>query len=274
MNKYQAQIYKKEIADLYSSRSQTYDSSAWHDRMARKLVDFANIQSDSQILDIGTGTGMVAFYAASNIGPQGSVIGIDISEGMLEKARSKLNACEVENVRFELGDGEALDFPPSWFDFIFCGSAFIWMTDLNATFIHWKTFLKHHGKVGFHAFSENSFVTGVVAQSVLLEYGVNYLMSKPTGTVEKCHRLLEQSGFKNIDIEIDKDGHYISLEEAKSAWVSTSHPAPGQYPHPLMALTPEQLACARTDYEKEIEKLNTKDGVLNDITTFYIYGER
>jgi len=147
------------------------------------------------------------------------------------------------------------------------------MTDLGAALSHWKTYLKPHGKVGLHAFSGNSIVTGVVAQSVLLRYGVNYLMSKPIGTVEKCFRLLEQTGFKNIDIEVDRDGRFISLDEAKSSWVSASHPAPGQYPHPLNVLTHEQLTNARVDYEKEIEKLDTKNGIWNDMTTFYVFGE-
>jgi ubiquinone/menaquinone biosynthesis C-methylase UbiE len=274
MNRDQAEAYKKEIAELYSSRSQSYDKSEWHDQMARKLVDFANIKSDSQVLDIGTGTGMVALYAASKLVAGGSVIGIDISEGMIEKAKSKLDASQVTTVRFELGDGESLCFAPNSFDCIFCGSAFIWMTDLYATLTHWKTFLKPTGKIGFHAFSENAFITGVVAQSVLLDYGVDYLMNKPTGTVDKCFKLLEQSGYKNIDVKLDKGGNYISLEEARRSWVSMSHPAPGQFPHPLAVLTPEQLACARADYEQEIEKLNTKDGVWNDMTTFFVYGER
>ena len=273
MNTAQAESYKKEIADLYSGRSRTYDDNAWHGRIARKLVDLANIKSDSLILDIATGTGMLAFYAASKLGPRGSVIGIDISEGMIEKAKSKLNTSRISNLRFELGDGEALDFAPSSFDFIFCSSAFIWMADLSAALTHWKTFLKPHGKVGFHAFSENSFVTGVVAQSVLLKYGVDYLMNKPTGTVDKCRKLLESSGFTNIDVEVDRDGCHVSLEEAKSSWVSASHPAPGQFPHPLAALSPEQLANAHADYEKEIEKLSTPKGVWNDMTTFYVYGE-
>lgn len=170
----QAQAYKKEIADLYSRRSQAYDDGAWHARMAGKLVDYANISADSQVLDICTGTGMVAFYAASKLGPRGSVIGIDIAEGMIKRAQSKLHNAQLPNVRFELGDGESLGYAPGSFDFILCGSAFIWMTDLHATLTHWKTRLKPGGKVGFHAFSENTFVTGVLAQAVLLKYGVNY----------------------------------------------------------------------------------------------------
>jgi len=278
MNIDQTQAYKKEVATYYSRRSRSYDSScansAWHDRMARKLVDLANINVDCQVLDIGTGTGMVAFYAASKLGPHGTVTGIDISEGMIEMAQLKLRDAQVQNVRFELGDGETLNYAPDSFDFILCGAAFIWMLDLHATLVHWRSRLKPNGKIGFHAFSEAAFVTGVVAQSVLLKYGASYLMSKPTGTVEKCQKLLEESGFTNVEVKVDKDGAYISLEEARNSWLFTSTPAPGQFPHPLSSLTTEQLAAACADYEQEIEKLNTQNGIWNDMTTFYVFGEK
>jgi len=266
--------YKKEIADLYSRRSDSYDKIAWHDKIAKKLVDGANIKLDYRILDICTGTGMVAFYASSKLGPDGSVIGVDISKGMLETAKAKLSKSKLQNVGFDLGDGEDLNYEPDRFDVIFCSSAFIWMTDLHATLIHWRTRLRPGGKSGFHAFSENAFVTGVVAQSVLQKYGVNYLMNKPIGTIEKCRMLLDKAGFRNIDIKADKDGAFMGLEEAKNSWVSASYPAPGQFPHPLKDLPPELLASARADYEREIEKLNTHNGVWNDMTTFYVYGEK
>lgn len=89
------------------------------------------------------------------------------------------------------------------------------MADLNSALVHWKTRLKPGGRIGFHAFSEHAFVTGVVAQKVLLKYGVTYLMSKPTGSVEKCRELLERAGFKNIEIVVDRDGSYIDLEKQK-----------------------------------------------------------
>ena len=274
MNFDDVHAYKKEIADLYTKRSTTYDNSMWHDRMAKKLVDFVNIKIDSQILDIGTGTGMVAYYAASKIGPEGTVIGIDISEGMIQVANAKLNKSPYKNIRFDVGDGEDLNYSLNSFDVIFCSSAFIWMTDLPATLRYWRKHLKPDGKLGLHAFSETAYITGVAAQSVLQKYGVNYLMSKPTGTVEKCTSLLEKAGYTNININVDPDGVYIDLEEAKNSWVSELHPAPGQYPHPLKNLTPEQLDNARADYEREMEKLSTENGVWNDMTTFYVYGEK
>ena len=272
MNKSESQEYKQAIANLYSRRSGTYDDSEWHDRVARRLVDFANITANSTVLDIATGTGMVAFYAASKVGTHGSVIGIDISEGMIEVANSKLKVFEMSNVRFDLGDGEALDFEENSFDFILCSSAFIWMSDIESALAHWRTRLKVGGRVGFHAFPDTSFVAGVTAQSVLQKYGVSYLMSKPTGSVDKCKALMTRAGYRNIEIKVDSNGSYINLAEAKGLWVSASHPAPGQYPHPMAEMTPEQLIDAHADFERELEKLNSKYGIWNDMTTFHVFG--
>ena len=275
MNQKDSLEYKQAIANLYSRRSQSYDSSDWHDRMARLLVDYANITAGSKVLDIATGTGMVAFYSASKVGLLGSVIGIDISEGMIQKANSKLESSEMSNIRFEIGDGEALAFEENSFDYIFCGSALIWMTDIESALAHWRTKLKSNGKVGFHAFSEKAFITGVVAQSVLEKYGVSYLMSKPTGSVDKCQKLLKQAGYRNIDVKIDSDGNYIGLEDAMDSWVTTlSHPAPGQFPHPMSSMTAQQLFSARADFERELEKLNSEHGIWNDMTTYYVFGEK
>ena len=56
--------YKQQIADIYSSRSDNYDNGEWHPRIAHHLVESARLQTGMQILDIATGTGMVAIEAA------------------------------------------------------------------------------------------------------------------------------------------------------------------------------------------------------------------
>ncbi len=274
MNSDQSREYKACVADYYSRRSTDYDSSQWHIQIAQKLVDLSNVRSGAQVLDIGTGTGMVALYAESKIGSDGSVLGVDISEGMLRMARANALAAGIPNVRFEVGDGENLSLPPNCFDQIFCGSAFILMTDLIAALVHWKELLKPNGQLGFHAFSENSFISGTVAQSVLSRFGVDYSMNRPTGSVEKCRALLERTGYRNIHILMDASRSYISLAEAKNSWVDASRPAPGQFPHPLFMLTPAQLVSAQALYDKQLEALNTEKGIVNDMTTFYVFGEK
>ena len=266
--------YKQEIADLYTRRSQTYDNSDWHLQTARRVVEYGRVSSGQQILDMATGTGHVAIAAAEIVGSQGRVIGVDISSGMLDIARSKAQKLSLKNTEFILADAEVLDFPVNSCDRIFCASAFIWMSDLHAALTHWHKFLKPGGILGIHAFADTAFVCGVVTQKVAAKYGISFNMSKPTGTVEKCRSLLEQAGFKDIEIKIQQDGSYISLEKAKAMWAGSSHPAPGQYPPPLSTLSTEQLAQAKAEFENELESLQTERGIWNDITTIYVFGRK
>ncbi|MEG3839312.1 methyltransferase domain-containing protein [Microcoleus sp. herbarium14] len=266
--------YKQEIADLYTRRSQTYDNSDWHLQIAQRLVEYGRVSRGQQVLDIASGTGHVAIAAAQIVGSEGRVIGVDISPGMLAVARNKALELNLNNTEFLLGDAENLDLQDNTFDRIFCSCAFIWMSDLHVALTHWHSFLKPGGIIGIHAFADTAFVGGVVTQQVAEKYGISFNMSQPTGTVEKCRNLLQKAGFEEIEIKIEQDGSYISLEKAKAMWAGNSHPAPGQYPPPLSTLSTEQLAQAKTEFEAEIEALQTAQGIWNDITTFYVFGQK
>lgn len=266
--------YKQQIADLYSRRSQTYDDGDWHPRIAHRLVEHARISPGQHVLDIATGTGMVAIEAAQLVGSEGRVVGVDISNEMLEQAKRKVEALGLSNIQFQLADAEGLDFPENSFDVVLCSSAFIWMSDLNAALRLWHRLLKPGGLIGFHAFAETAFVGGVVTQKVVEKCGISYAMSKPTGTIEKCHDLLAAAGFEAIEIKSEQDGGYISLEQAKRMWAGSEHPAPGQFPNPLSQLSLEQLEQAKAEFEAELEALVTEQGIWNDITIFFTFGRK
>jgi ubiquinone/menaquinone biosynthesis C-methylase UbiE len=267
--------YKQQIADLYSSRSDSYDRGDWHPRIAHRLVEYANLRTGQQVLDIATGTGMVAIEAAQIVGSTGQVIGIDISTGMIEQARRKAEGLGLSNIEFQLADAEALNFPSDRFDYIFCSSAFIWMSDLLGALRLWHQLLTPGGILGFHAFADTAFVGGVVSQRVLEKYGISLLLSKPTGTVKKCHDLLQQAGFEVVDIKSESEGDYISLARAKGMWAGNgSFPAPGQHPHPSLNLTSEQLAQARVEFDAELEAMQTEQGIWDDGTIFYVFGQK
>lgn len=268
------EIYKQEIADLYTGRSSTYDNSNWHLQIAHRLVECGQVSSGQYILDIATGTGHVATSAAQLVGAEGRVIGIDISPGMLEQARNKVKKLNLKNIEFQLADAETLNFTANSFDRIFCSSAFIWMSDLIAALRLWHNCLKPGGIIGIHAFADTAFIGGVITQKIAQKYGISFLMSKPTGTVEKCQNLLQEAGFEAIDIKVEQEGSYISLNEAKGMWAGSSHPAPGQYPPPLSQLSLEQLIQAKAEFEAELDLLQTEQGIWNDITTFYVYGSK
>jgi arsenite methyltransferase len=60
------------------------------------------------VLDLGSGAGVDAFLAAQQVGPTGRVIGVDMTDGMLEKARANAAAGGYTNVEFRRGEIENL----------------------------------------------------------------------------------------------------------------------------------------------------------------------
>lgn len=266
--------YKQQIADLYSDRASSYDRSDWHQQIACRLVEYAEISPGHQVLDIATGTGMAAIETAKLLDSEGRVIGVDISEGMLSQARQKVETLNLGNIEFQLADGESLNFSANSFDRIFCSSALIWMADVEAALRLWYKLLKPNGKLGFHGFANTSFVSGVVTKQVCQRYGVSLTYNEITGTAKKCHNLLASAGFKNIEVKTEQYGSYISLESAKQMWMSAAHPTPGQFPNPLSKLSAEKLKTLKAEFETELEKLASDRGIWNDITIFFSFGKK
>ncbi|HEX4808970.1 MAG TPA: methyltransferase domain-containing protein, partial [Bryobacteraceae bacterium] len=83
--------------------------------IARRLCSLAGLKPGTAVLDIGTGTGIVALEAAPHVAPGGRIIGIDLSQGMLAIAR-KHAAVFRDSVEFREMDAERLAFPDSFFD--------------------------------------------------------------------------------------------------------------------------------------------------------------
>jgi arsenite methyltransferase len=68
----------------------------------------AAMQLGETVLDLGSGAGFDCFLAARQVGPSGRVIGVDMTDAMLEKARANAEKCGFGNVEFRKGDIEAL----------------------------------------------------------------------------------------------------------------------------------------------------------------------
>lgn len=94
-----------------------------------------------RLLDVGTGTGVIACAAQQQVGPDGEVIAVDPSEGMLEQART----AGVNTTR--LGVGEDLPAPDGYFDMLTMGYALRHVADLETTFREYLRVLKPGGKV-------------------------------------------------------------------------------------------------------------------------------
>lgn len=70
-----------------------------------------------RVLDLGTGTGVVALALAERY-PEAEVVGIDLSPAMIEEARAKVSSELAGRLRFEVGDASALPFPDGDFELV------------------------------------------------------------------------------------------------------------------------------------------------------------
>lgn len=71
-------------------------------------VALASLREGETVLDLGSGGGIDVFLAAEKVGAKGKVIGVDMTEEMIKKARATASKCSYENVEFRLGEIENL----------------------------------------------------------------------------------------------------------------------------------------------------------------------
>jgi SAM-dependent methyltransferase len=103
------------------------------------------IQPGERVVDIGCGAGLDSFIAARFVGPEGHVVGVDMTPAMLNKARDA--AAEVSQLEFKEGFAEELPVPDGWADVIISNGVVNLCPDKNHLFagIHRK--LKPGGRI-------------------------------------------------------------------------------------------------------------------------------
>jgi SAM-dependent methyltransferase len=75
-------------------------------------------QRGAQVVDVGCGAGIDTLIAASMVGPEGRVVGVDMTPAMIERARVSVAAAGCSNVRLEVGVAEQLPVEDDWADLV------------------------------------------------------------------------------------------------------------------------------------------------------------
>jgi demethylmenaquinone methyltransferase / 2-methoxy-6-polyprenyl-1,4-benzoquinol methylase len=92
------------IAGVYD-RMNGVMSAGLHHRWRARAADLAAVGPGDRVLDVATGTGDLAIELSRRVGPHGEVVGVDLSDAMLELARSK-----APSLRFEQANALALPY--------------------------------------------------------------------------------------------------------------------------------------------------------------------
>jgi len=113
-------------------------SGSWYRRRALRR---AGLHQGMRLLDVATGTGLVARGAEAVLNGSGGVIGVDPSRGMLQEARKVLVSPLVQ------GEAEALPFRDDLFDMLSMGFALRHVADLEVAFREYRRVLKPGGRL-------------------------------------------------------------------------------------------------------------------------------
>jgi ubiquinone/menaquinone biosynthesis C-methylase UbiE len=211
-------ILAADIVAYFDSRSSTYDSGDLHPKLTARLIEKVTIKEGQIILDVATGTGLIAIEAARRVSRLGRVIALDISRMMLEEARRKIDASGLQNIELREGDACLKEFPENEFDLILCSAALVYMADINAVLRRWYRFLKPGGYVAFDAPAENSTAAGSVMAKLANKNGFSLGYTR-LWTEEACKNSMQDTGFEEIcvDTEIITQ-RTISPSEIVSVW--------------------------------------------------------
>jgi ubiquinone/menaquinone biosynthesis C-methylase UbiE len=116
---FSAARFKREDAVSYDCHAEAFDrfERRCSASLAARMVALARLEGDHRVLDVGTGTGLVALESATRLGENGSVLGVDLSEGMLAVARARaVRAASGPRIEFRSMDAEALELDGDSFD--------------------------------------------------------------------------------------------------------------------------------------------------------------
>lgn len=266
--------YKQQLKEFYGSRTNyDHEEGTRHPLEAKLLLEFVPLQQGQKILDVATGTGLLAIPTCEIVGAEGSVIGIDMTPGMLHQARVKIADARLQNIELIEADIENIDFNDSSFNVIFCCEAIVLFPDILATLRHWYRWLKLEGFVAFTSPPETALIAHIHKKICAKVLGVELPhILEPLGTPERCRSLLQQAGFKDIEIKIEPSGRYQHLRNDRLSRTVININLKG---HPLLSkLTQEQLERLQVEYSAEIEKLTTDQGVWMDTTKFFVRGRK
>ena len=92
------------------------------------------LEPGERVVDVGSGAGFDSFVAASQVGPEGSVIGVDMTPEMLEKSRATAEILGLDNVEFRDGLAEALPVEDGWADVVISNGVINLCADKKAVF--------------------------------------------------------------------------------------------------------------------------------------------
>ncbi|NAS12233.1 class I SAM-dependent methyltransferase [Poritiphilus flavus] len=149
----------KKVIKTYNAAADSFDKkplSFWN-FFGQKTVDLANLRQGDSVLDVCCGSGASALPAAREVGKEGLVIGVDLSERLLQLGQSKADAAGLDWIYFIQANMEQIKFPRHRFHAVMCVFGIFFFEDMERQLANLWRLVKPTGKIGITTWGSNIF---------------------------------------------------------------------------------------------------------------------
>jgi SAM-dependent methyltransferase len=253
------------LADFYDAELKRHNE---HFRAA------LNIRKQDRVVDIGCGAGQSSRDAA-RMATEGSVLGVDVSEGMLEIARSRSAAEGLQNVSFEKGDAQVMAFAPANFDVCISRFGMMFFTEPTLAFSNVARAMRAGGRLVllvWQSHERNEWATAIqqaFTPGSTAPEGATAAFS--LGDPDVATNILAAAGFSSVDFTDVREPVFYGRDAAAAydALVGLQ-----LLKHKLSSLDEAAAGAALQRLRHALKAHETADGVLFDSRSWIITARR
>lgn len=163
-------------------------------------TEFAGIKKGDTVVDLGSGAGNDVFVARAIVGTEGKVIGVDMTEAMIEKANANNVKLGYKNVEFKFGDIESMPLENNIADVIVSNCVLNLVPDKTKAFNEMYRVLKP----GAHFCVSDIVIQGELSEE--LNYSAAMYAGCVSGAIkqEEYLYIIDKAGFVNVEIKKSK----------------------------------------------------------------------
>jgi ubiquinone/menaquinone biosynthesis C-methylase UbiE len=163
-------------------------------------TEYAGIKIGNTVVDLGSGAGNDVFIARSIVGETGKVIGIDMTEEMLEKANRNNRKLGYKNIEFKLGDIENMPIEDQFVDVVVSNCVLNLVPNKEKAFAEIYRILKS----GAHFCVSDIVIKGKMTPE--LQKSAELYAGCVSGAIEEEEylQIIKNAGFKNVEIKKSK----------------------------------------------------------------------
>ena len=258
-----AAAWDGDEGEHWAAQADRYEATG--PRYVEALLRAAAVRPADTILDIGCGTGRSTLELA-RMAPSGSVLGVDLSTKMLERARTVAEREGLTNVTFEQADAQVHPFPQGTFDVAVSSFGAMFFADPVAAFANIGRSLRPGGRLAVLAWRDFAANEWISAIRDALAAGRTLPMPAagapgPFGLADRDHTdgILAAAGFADIEFEKVEEPIFLGADADDAfSFVSTLGMTRGL----THELDDAGRAAAMAALQASLRAHETSDGVL------------